>query len=138
MVNNEITKITPEEFANCFRDIDVGNANSALFIINDKLEKQAKSFTGDLITPLFIKDKYDEYSRWWKGKFGKNDPKYVSAKDKKMTLYDFLMQGGYNNSYTREDQPRDSYLFGNIPRDVLITKTKEFIKDAKTRKEKRI
>ena len=126
--------ITEEQFILAFQEYDIGNAQSALFILKDKIEKGIKSFNGTPITILFIKEKYDAYNKWWLGKFGKSDPKYLNAKDKKKSVYDFLVDGSYNNTYTREEQPRDYYLFGKMDKDKMIEITKQFVKDAKTRK----
>ena len=131
---NTYTKITPEEFATKFSKCDIGNANSVLFILNDKIEKGTLTFTGDPVTLDLIYKKYIEYSLWWKSKFGKNDPKYIASKDKKMNVYDFIVGGHYNNSFEREEQPRDLYLFGSTPKEVLITKTKDFIEHARSKK----
>ena len=127
-------KITEQEFISAFSEYDIGNAQSSLFILNDKIEKGAKAFNGTPISLLFIKEKYEAYCKWWLGKFGKKDPTYLNAKEKKKTLYDFLVDASYNNTYTREEQPRDYYLFGKMDKDKMIEITKQFVKDAKTRK----
>jgi hypothetical protein len=135
-MDNETIKITPEEFAHKFQKFDIGNSNSCLFILNDKLEKGATTFIGEPITIDLIYEKYSEYCLWWKGKFFKSDPKYIAAKDKKKSVYDFLMEGLYNNTYEREELPRDLYLFGNTPKDELIQKTQRFIENARRKQPK--
>lgn len=123
--------ITEEDFAKMFAGCEVGNSNSSLFILRDKIEKGAKTFQGEEITLELIRDKYNKYCQYWQNKYAKSDPKYISAKDKKKTVYDFLMEAMYNNSYEREELPRDYYLFGSTPKDVLVNKTKEFIVNAR-------
>jgi len=123
-----------EEFLKAFELYEIGNSSSCIFIIKDKIEKKAKTLKGDLISIKLIRDKYEEYNRWWISKYGKNDPKYVPTKEKKLNVYDFLIQGGYNNTYVREDQPRDFYLFGNMDKEEMIKKTKNFIDNAGKRK----
>ena len=127
--------ITEEDFSRIFAGCEVGNANSALFILRDKVEKKAKTFQGEDITCELIRDKYNKYSQYWKNKYGKQDPKYLSSKDKKKTVYDFLVEGMYNNTYEREDLPRDYYLFGTMQKQELIAKTKTFLINARTKKQ---
>jgi hypothetical protein len=128
--------ITEEDFARVFAGCEVGNSNSSLFILRDKIEKGAKTFQGELITLELIRDKYDEYCQYWKNKYAKSDPKYISSKDKKVTVYDFLMQAMYNNSYEREELPRDYYLFGNTNKQELVVKIKIFIANARRKNNK--
>jgi hypothetical protein len=118
--------ITEEEFGKVFAGVDVGNANTCLFILRDKIEKGAKTFQNELITLELIRAKYDNYSKYWHSKYAKADPKYISSKDKKKTVYDFLMEGMYNNTFEREELPRDYYLFGGMNKELMIQRTKDF------------
>jgi hypothetical protein len=119
--------IKESDFAEAFTGFDIGNSTSALYILRDKIAKETKTFDGQLITLDLIKQLYSKYNKYWIHKYGKNDPKYVSKTEKRKTVYDFLMEGMYNNTYKIEEAPRDSYLFGNMDRQEMIQKTKKFI-----------
>ena len=127
----EITKL---EFSEAFSLYEMGNADSCLIILNDKIKKQAKTFDGVDVNLENCRERYAKYIQWWKSKYGKNDHKYVAKVNQKATVYDFLLNGLYNNSYVIEEQPRDNYLFGDascFPRQDIILQTKEFIKNAR-------
>jgi len=104
--------ITPKQFQDKFKKFSTGNSISALFILNDKIKNKKTTFTGELITINLIYNKYNDYCKWWNYKFGKIDSKYIAKQDRKMTLYDFLLSAGYNNTYEKIN--KISYLLNKL------------------------
>ena len=132
--------ITEQEFSDMFQGIEMGDSTNALYLLRSKTEDNAVTFDGASITPELIRERYEKYDIYWKHKFSKTDQKYINKADRKKTLYDFLLDRMYNNTYKIEEHPRDMYLFGDpikFPREDMFIKTKEFIRNVRTKETKK-
>ena len=70
--------VEPDEFNRTFQNYEVGNKESALYMLNNKIENEEKTFDNKEVTLELLKERYDGYCVWWKSKFGKTDPRYGS------------------------------------------------------------
>jgi hypothetical protein len=108
-----------------------GNPQSAFNYIAELLDpiNENKQLNGDPLTYSFLAAKYKEYIDWWNKKFGKQEEKFIPKKDKKRTIYDFLDERKYNESFEITimfNDDRDPYLFGKDTIDDLLIKVGKF------------
>lgn len=76
----------------------------------------------------YLYNKYKEYIDYWNTTFGQRDDKYISKSDKKKSIYDFLIENKYNESFEiiLNFPARDPYLFGEFSLKVLLQKINVF------------
>ena len=98
------------------------------FMKNNYVVKPITAFDGTVIDPEYIKKKYTEYLEVWEYDHGNTVAKFISKKDKKKNLRDFLFEKLYNSTFKIPAKKRDIYLFGKLSPSELKLKHQEFIK----------
>ena len=131
-----MASITLENFTNNFFQLNAtGNPTECFSYIADLCRNGTKP-DGSQITYEWLEEKYKEYFDYWNITFGSRDPKYISGKDKLMTIYDFMYNSKYKESFViplSHFQDRDPYLFGNDDLKTLLAKVEVFTKQIKTK-----
>lgn len=124
-----MASITIEYFTNGFFQLNaIGNPKECFSYIADLCKTGVKD-DGSQITYEWLEEKYKEYLEYWNVTFGSRDQKYVGNKDKKMSIYDFLYNAKYKESFVialNHFQDRDPYLFGDDDLKTLSLKVIKF------------
>jgi len=111
-----------------------GDKNRAKEILTATIEQGCETADGDKLTIDIVIVKYGQYLRWWDHTYGKIDTKYL-GKNHKLDLATWVITAQWNIEYSfTTNVSRDQYLFGNMDRQEMIQKTKEFIENAKKRR----
>lgn len=69
---------------------------------------------GKPATAEYIASVYTAYINYWKQLYGKKDPKYISSKDRLLSLMEFLQDKEYRKSFQSFKTQRDVYLFRDL------------------------
>lgn len=84
-----------------------------LLVIRNLLENKVKDSNANVLTFSDIIKRYTEYSNFVDNRNRGREPKYLSAKDRKRSIYIFIKKKMYNENFAISDNsPRSKYLYG--------------------------
>lgn len=109
-----MAEITLEQFTKSFFSLNpMGSSNEAFNAIYYCINNKQRSDGGE-IEYYWLMDKYKEYITYWNNTFSKTEERFIPKDKKKKTIYEFIVEELYNNSFeiVLSFPDRDYFLFG--------------------------
>jgi hypothetical protein len=106
--------MTKDDFKKLWKLNPEGDYDKTSTIVNIHINSNGMgqgNVNGAPVSFEIIYKAYKAYVEGWMRKFGKRDPKYVSNKDKLLSISDFMLEQMYRHSFEVIKTSRDIYLF---------------------------